>query len=749
MAEFADILRPIAQRDPGRIALRRAARVAIAVPVAVLLVQSIPALAKVAVFATFATLALLVFSDFGGPLPKRALAYLVTTAVGIPIVIVGSYVQASVWISVVFMALVTMVIGMLGVLRGFVASAQPVLLLATVLAVTTGTRSEASAATGSWVIGGLVATAAAVLLWPAKPGLLVTQGLATVLKAAADTVDARWGVRPGAEFAQTKESLNEAVKQIHGSYDGNLQRPAGVNPADRSLAELVDEVSRLRFFPGWADQPDSTHSPALQAPTREFAAVVSDALRKTADRLLTKQGELPTSDLSQARTEHFEAMAHWVAQHRGADDAAEVRRTIDEIFPLRLTSVTTELAMQSTGVLTGATPTHVVSLPDDHRSVLTQLRAHMSWDSPWFRNALRSAVALSLSVLLAKVTGLEHSFWIVLGTLSALRFDALGTGRSAWQAFVGTTGGVIVSVALIELVGDNTAVWWMLTPVALFFAAYTSGTFSLAIAQAGFSVAVIVMFSLLAGATLQTAEFRIVEVTLGLCVSLFVSALMWPRGVVATLRRRMADAIQASGDFFVAAADWLAGGAVNSRIYQGLAQTSNAAIERAQEAFDLSIAQKPPKTVPLYQWVRVSNVARQVDFAARLFPVIDEIVTTQGDQRVIPAEVVGPMMDAVNGVRDRLSAGVAAWSSDSGLSDSPDSAAQIFIEGSEAPPLADEVVAFRAAIDRYLDAPDDWQGLGDDPRAITLIWIADWTALLDWGAWRLQKFPHRSVVEVR
>ena len=92
-------------------------------------------------------------------------------------------------------------------------------------------------------------------------------------------------------------------------------------------------------------------------------------------------------------------------------------------------------------------------------------------------------MALSISIAVAKSVTLEHPFWIVLGTLSALRFDALGTGRTARQALIGTGAGVLVGAILILFFGPDPQLWWLVFPAVLFLAAYTPGTFSLAIGR--------------------------------------------------------------------------------------------------------------------------------------------------------------------------------------------------------------------------------------------------------------------------
>jgi hypothetical protein len=47
----------------------------------------------------------------------------------------------------------------------------------------------------------------------------------------------------------------------------------------------------------------------------------------------------------------------------------------------------------------------------------------------------------------ARAFDLSHGFWVVLGTLSVLRSNALGTGRSIVSALAGTAVGIVVGAA--------------------------------------------------------------------------------------------------------------------------------------------------------------------------------------------------------------------------------------------------------------------------------------------------------------
>jgi hypothetical protein len=280
------------------------------------------------------------------------------------------------------------------------------------------------------------------------------------------------------------------------------------------------------------------------------------------------------------------------------------------------------------------------------------------------------------------------------------------------------------------LIGGNTAVWWVLFPIALFWAAYTPGTLSFALGQAGFSFVVIVMFAIMSPPRLDTAEARLIDVGLGLAVSLLVSLLIWPRGVIETLYTRLREAMVAACDYYVASSDWMAGGAIDDRLLAEFRQRSHNTIDRAQEALDLSIAQRPPKTVAVGQWTALANSISHVDFAARLMPQAEEIVALRGDQRPIPAPLVGPLLAGTNHVRTELMDATDAMC-DQMPSFDDDSVAASLDAGLPTLDTSEPVQTLRAGIDEVLAGPDDWHGTGSDPRPVVATWLTDWTALFD------------------
>ena len=96
--------------------------------------------------------------------------------------------------------------------------------------------------------------------------------------------------------------------------------------------------------------------------------------------------------------------------------------------------------------------------------------------SVWFRNSARGSIALALAVAVAYATGVQHGFWVILGTLSVLRTTAGSTGSTAWRALAGTVAGFVVGAALLLAIGTGPTALWIALPFAVFVAAYAPGT---------------------------------------------------------------------------------------------------------------------------------------------------------------------------------------------------------------------------------------------------------------------------------
>jgi uncharacterized membrane protein YccC len=216
---------------------------------------------------------------------------------------------------------------------------------------------------------------------------------------------------------------------------------------------------------------------------------------------------------------------------------------------------------------------------------------HASVGSVWFQNSVRGAVGLAIAVYIAQSTGLQHSFWVVLGTLSVLRSNALGTGWSIVSALAGTAVGIVVGALLVIGIGTHEAVLWAVLPFAILLAAYAPRAISFAAGQAGFTVVLFVLFNLIQPVGWRVGLIRVEDVAIGFAISLGVGLLFWPRGASALLRDDLATAYARSVDYVAATTRHLIEGA-DADAAARAARTADAAVHRLDDAFRQYLAER-------------------------------------------------------------------------------------------------------------------------------------------------------------
>ena len=175
----------------------------------------------------------------------------------------------------------------------------------------------------------------------------------------------------------------------------------------------------------------------------------------------------------------------------------------------------------------------------------------------WLHNSVRGAVALGLAVLVANLTGVQHSFWVVLGTLSVLRSNALNTGQNvALRGLLGTVAGFVVGAGCWPLIGTDTTLLWFLLPLAILLAGVAPAAISFAAGQAAFTLTLVFLYNIIQPAGWRVGLLRVEDIAIGCAVSLAVGLLFWPRGAGPALRRALADAYGDSADYLASAVDF-------------------------------------------------------------------------------------------------------------------------------------------------------------------------------------------------
>ena len=147
----------------------------------------------------------------------------------------------------------------------------------------------------------------------------------------------------------------------------------------------------------------------------------------------------------------------------------------------------------------------------------------------------------------------QHGFWVVLGAMSVLRSSALTTGTTVVRAVTGTVIGFVLGAIVIELLGIDPVVMWVLLPLVAFGSAYVPEIGSFTASQAAFTMMVLIVFNLIVPTGWAVGLIRIEDVVVGASVGVVVSLLLWPRGAKTAVQQAI-DAAREVGSRYLQAA---------------------------------------------------------------------------------------------------------------------------------------------------------------------------------------------------
>jgi uncharacterized membrane protein YccC len=514
--------------------------------------------AQFTIFLAFGLFALLVMADFGGLRRPRGAAYAATTAVGAVLIVVGTLASASPWSAAAVTLLVCFVIRFCAVFGGYTAAAQSALLLSFVLAVAVpGPPASIPTRLAGWLIAGALSMLGGTLIWPRFEQAALSREAAAACRTLAELVTIGRHSRAPADIEAAARAATSAVEAARHDYATTPTRPAGPARRDRALVELLTGLGTMLEF---ATRPftQETSARALSVPGDhpcikegdQLGAAVAETLSASAD-VLTGGGAAPDlAALQRAQLAHRRALDRWAGEAlRSGSPPEQVLDGLDVDNALNVTSYLT-LALGSNAVIAaGGPPPDRTGLPagapvcaglagDIMRIVLT-VRTHLSPNSTVLHDSVRVGIGLALAVLAGRLLQLDHAFWVVLGTLSVLRSNALATGRTTLQALAGTLAGFAIGAPYAQLASADVTLSWYILPVATFLAAYAWGAVGFVVGQAVFTIYVIVLFGLIAPTGWQLGLVRLEDVALGAAISVVVALLLWPRGA----RRDLAAAV--------------------------------------------------------------------------------------------------------------------------------------------------------------------------------------------------------------
>ena len=549
---------------------------------------------QLALFAAFGGFANLVVASFGGSRRDKAVAHLGLALTGSVGLIIGTAVNGIDWLAVLVTIPVTFGIFFAGVAGPNAASGVIAALFPFVLSVATpGTVSMIPDRLAGWWLASAVSTVAVLVLSPPSPGDRLRAAAAGSARALAAALDA---ATAGTATPADHQACQAAKHELINAFASTPYRPTGLATADQAMASVVQYLEWCTALVADATDGHPNLDRAAQ-PDRDLLAETAVVLRQTGDLLAGRDGTAaplpgrdgtaaplpgrdrtaaPLPDLDELERRREASLAyHQSAASDGDYDAVQTAArhafhaqaislavrglVLDALIAARRADPET-IAARRRGWY-GAQPegTEAERRAAAVSGAVGVLTRHASIRSVWFLNSLRASLALGVAVLVADVSGVQHGFWVVLGTLSVLRTNAASTESTALRALGGTVIGFVVGAVLLLGIGTSTPALWAALPIAVAVAAYAPGTLPFIFGQAAFTVVIVVLFNLLVPVGWKVGLLRIQDVAIGCLVSLVVGVLFWPRGAASVVGDDLADAFRIGAAYLTESVDWALG----------------------------------------------------------------------------------------------------------------------------------------------------------------------------------------------
>jgi uncharacterized membrane protein YccC len=743
----------LGQRDRGFAALRRATRAAIIMPALFALGDKVIGNPQLATFAAFGSFAMLLLADFGGPVAERLQAQAALAVTGGAFVCLATLASQTAWLAAVAMAVVGFGVIFAGVVSSVLAGATTALLLAFILPVSLAAPASAVPdRLAGWGMAAGAALVATALLWPAPARDRLRGAAAAACRALAAQL--RAGVAYHLSGMDEQSALgrhraaaqaDQAVQAMRSAFLATPYRPTGLSTPARTTVRLVDELIWLNSI---VIQP-GLHRDGVNRTVLRVKGAAAAVLDRAAELLDSRGGssdklDAALTELAAARAEMQECVTAGLPARplrppsdpamtgslvepeppvgdpaAGGGPVSEFATSLDPAFRAEELSYAVSLIARNVELTAAAERRswqerwlghQPEGVPGTLSAARERITSYLEPHSVWLHNSLRGAAGLGLAVLAARLTGVQHAFWVILGALSVLRSNALNTGQDAIRAMLGTLAGFIVGAALLVGIGTDTTLLWFLLPLAVFLAGVAPAVISFAGGQAAFTLTVVILFSIIQPIGWRVGLVRIEDVAIGVGVSLVVGVLFWPRGATAALRQALAEAYTASAGYFASTVRFgMSRGDPGTPALPAMASDAAraaAASRRLDDAFRTFLAERGAKRFPL------ADVAGLVAGVAGLRLQADAVLDLwRGDDGRAGSDVAAARKEIL-GTTDR----VTGWY---------DTLAAVVITGGELPqPLAHDKAAdgrLVRAVRRDL--------LDDDGRAtataVRMVWTGD------------------------
>ena len=521
---------------------------------------------QIALFAAFGSFANLVLANFGGTRKDKLISHFGLAVTGSIALSIGTAVNGNTALATIVTIPVAFGIFFAGVAGPNAAGGVTAALLTYVLPVATpGVSSMIPDRLAGWWLACAGSTIAVLLLSPPAAGDRLRAAAAAAAQAQADLLLA---LARGEDWQAKRDAMHTTKLALLTTFASTPYRPTGLATADQGLNSLVqmlewngsliaDAISEGDGFPDDQELMTATANVLLDIASllrgRDTTPRVEDMERLRVagcERQRVTDGKTPEETLAVARRAFHEQAIAVTVRGIVADTLIATRRADPETIAQR------RRGWYGAPPEGHETERRVAALS----GAIGVIARHASMRSVWMLNSLRGSLALAAAVLIADLSGVQHGFWVVLGTMSVLRTNAATTESTALRALAGTVIGFVAgSLLMLGIGGHNQTALWVALPIAVAIASYAPGTLPFTFGQAAFTVVVVVLFNLLQPVGWKVGELRIEDVAIGCAVSLVVGLLFWPRGAGAVVGDDLADAYRRGAAYLTQAVNWALG----------------------------------------------------------------------------------------------------------------------------------------------------------------------------------------------
>lgn len=448
--------------------------------------------------------------------------------------------------------------------------------------------------------GGLAMTVfVAVVRWP-SPLALQRRTVAAAYRALAELA-----------LAPSDASTLPAAARLDEART-TLSSPAlFADPAILALRGLIDEASRIRIelraihvllAQGLASDP------AERARAQALLQSCAEALRVMASAI---EGD------TQARQEIQAA----IAQLPDSDEPAlALDETSDPALSRRLAALRGQLRAIARYAQAAGTRANVAArrpvlgssnLLGGIQADLAQLRANATLQSPPGRHALRLAVVVLVTEVIAQHIPLQRSYWMVVAAAAALRPEFAATFTRGAERIIGTCLGVALAGLIVA--GLHPSLGAVVAIIgALGWLAYSVFPASFAVGFAFLTALVVFLLDAVSADTLAIASDRLLDALIGGAIGL-LAYLLWPTWSDKPARQALADVVAAQRAYAETVLSAIVNGKrADQRQLSPLARRARTAYTTAQETVARSLAEPSTRQIDREQSQGILGALRRI-----------------------------------------------------------------------------------------------------------------------------------------